>query len=267
MATIPPPDLADRFDAFLFDLDGVLYRGSEPIPRAPEAVAAVRRAGKAVVFVTNNSSRTSEEVAQKLRGMGIEARGNEVMTSALATAELLAERAGARAFVIGERGIREALLDAGLEIVDGDPERADLVIVGIDRTADYARLKRAALLVQRGAELVATNPDATFPAPDGLWPGAGALLAALVAATGAVPLVVGKPHPPLLRSALRRAGGGRPLVIGDRLDTDVAGATGLGWSSLLVLTGVTREEDLEASAIRPTYVARDLGVLAGAAGG
>jgi glycerol 3-phosphatase-2 len=254
-------DLLDRYDCFLFDLDGVLYRGTEAIPGAAEAVIAVREAERSVVFVTNNSSRTPDEVADLLHATGIAARPEEVMTSALATAELLRERAGERAFVIGERGIRDALAAVSIEVVDGDPDRADLVIVGLDRSAGYPRLKRACLLVQRGAELVATNPDRTFPAPDGLWPGAGALLAVVVAATDATPVVVGKPHAPLFQAALRRAGGRTPLVIGDRLDTDIAGAVGLRWDSLLVLTGVTREEDLTTSDIRPTYVEPDLGVL------
>ncbi len=253
--------LADRYDCFLFDLDGVLYRGDEAVPGAAEALAGLRRRGKRVAFLTNNSGRTPEAVAERLRRLGIDASPGEVVTSALATADLLAARGTRTAFVIGEEGVRRALADAGIEVRDGDPERVDVVVVGWDRAADYAKLRRAALLVQRGAGLVATNADPAYPAPDGLWPGAGALLAAVTTTTGAVPEVVGKPHAPLFLRALERVGDGRPLVVGDRLDTDIAGARALGWDALLVLTGVTDEARLMASEIRPTYVGRDLRVL------
>jgi HAD superfamily hydrolase (TIGR01457 family) len=258
-----PADLLGRYDCFLFDLDGVLYRGDEPIPEARGAVEAIRGAGRPIVFITNNSSRTPEDVATVLVGMGIDARPEEVMTSALATAEHLRDRVGERVFVVGELGVRKALTDAGLILLDGEPDAAELVVVGLDRSADYNRLKRACLLVERGASLVATNPDRTFPAPDGLWPGAGALLAVIVTATGSDAVVVGKPNAPLFEAARKLAGGAHPLVVGDRLDTDIAGAAVLGWASLLVLTGVSREEDLATSDVRPTYVARDLGFLSG----
>ncbi|MBI3647761.1 MAG: HAD hydrolase-like protein [Actinobacteria bacterium] len=179
----------------------------------------------------------------------------------MATAELLATRGVRSAFVIGEEGILVALADAGLTILDGTAEAADVVVVGWDRKMDYAKLARAALLVQRGAALVATNADASYPTGEGNLPGAGALLAAVVTTTGAVPEVVGKPHAPLLLAALARAGGGRPLLIGDRIDTDIEGATALGWDSLLVLTGVSTRRDLESARARPTYVGQDLSAL------
>ncbi len=254
--------LVDLYHCFLLDLDGVLYRGDEAVPGAADAVAGLRAAGRRVVFLTNNSARTPEEVATKLTGLGIAAEPHEVVTSALATADLLAEREGRSAFVVGERGIREALEGVGIAMMDGEPERADYVVVGWDRTADYAKLKTASLLVQRGAHLVATNADPAYPAPDGLlWPGAGALLGVITATTGARPEVVGKPHAPLFEAALRRAGGGRALVVGDRLGTDIAGAAALGLDSLLVLTGISGKDEIEASGIRPTFVGRDLSVL------
>jgi HAD superfamily hydrolase (TIGR01457 family) len=259
----PAAGLVNRYDAALFDLDGVLYRGPDTVAGAPEAVAEVRKRGVTVAFVTNNSSRTPEQVAEKLRGHGIEARTEEVVTSAMVTADLLAERSpGATAFVIGEAGIREALRGAGIELVGDGAERADFVVVGVDSGATYDRLRTAGLLVQRGASLVATNADASYPAPDGLWPGAGALLAVITATTGREPdEIVGKPHPPLLRAALERAGGRRPVVVGDRLDTDIDGAAAVGWDSLMVLTGVSTEADLLGAANLPTYLAPDLGVL------
>jgi HAD superfamily hydrolase (TIGR01457 family) len=253
--------LAERYDCLLFDLDGVLYRGDRAIEVAPPTMAELRRRGARVVFLTNNSSRTPEQVAGKLRSHDIEADPQEVVTSALATAELLAERGGGRAFVIGMDGVREALARAGIEVLDGEPEAADLVVVGFDGEATYERLKTASLLVQRGARLVATNADASFPAADGLWPGAGALLAVVTTTTGAEPEVVGKPFAPLFESALRRGGGGRPLVMGDRLDTDIVGAANLGWDTMLVLTGVSSRAEAEAGPVRPTVIARDVSAL------
>jgi HAD superfamily hydrolase (TIGR01457 family) len=253
--------LADRYDCLLFDLDGVLYRGDLAIEAAPPTMAEMRRHGIRVVFLTNNSSRTPQQVADKLQTHGIEADPREVVTSALATAELLAGRGGGRAFVIGMDGVRDALAGAGIEVLDGEPETADLVVVGFDGSATYDRLKTASLLVERGARLVATNADASFPAADGLWPGAGALLAVVTTTTGAEPEIVGKPFAPLFESALRRGGGGRPLVVGDRLDTDIEGAANLGWDTMLVLTGVSSRAEAEAGPVRPTVIAEDVSTL------
>lgn len=254
--------IVDRYDAFLFDLDGVLYRGTQPVPAAAEALTRLRTLDKGIAFVTNNSGRTPAAVVEHLRSVGVQADADEVETSALATAALLAGRGVGRAFVVGEAGLVEALTDAGVQVLTGEPTGADAVVVGWDRTADYAKLRTASVLVQRGAALIATNPDGSYPAADGTrWPGAGALLAAIEATTGVRAEVVGKPHAPLLLAALERAGGGRPLVVGDRLDTDVAGAAGLGWDSMLVLTGIARREDVAASIVRPTFVAEDLRAL------
>lgn len=253
--------LADAYDAFLFDLDGVLYRGSEVVPGAPESVARLRATGKRVAFVTNNSGRTPKAVATHLTGVGIRAEAEEVMTSALVTAERLAARGVSEAFVVGEEGILKALRDAGIAIAHSDAERTPVVVVGWDRQANYEKLRRASILVERGAALVATNADASYPSVDGNWPGAGALLAVIETTTGARAEVFGKPNAPIMQGALDRAGGGRPLVIGDRLDTDIAAAAGLGWDSLLVLTGISRLDDVAASPIAPTFVAEDLSVL------
>jgi HAD superfamily hydrolase (TIGR01457 family) len=255
--------LADPYDAILLDLDGVLYRGPEPIPGSPEAVERLRDAGKRLAFVTNNSSRTPEQVAERLDRIGIAADPGEVVTSALATATLLADRGTRSAFVIGEDGLRQALADVGIRVVDSPDGAVDAVVVGFDRRADYTMLKDAAVLVERGASLVASNPDPSFPAPGGEgWPGAGALLAAIEITSGVRGEVVGKPEGPLLRRALEQAGGGRPLVVGDRLDTDIAGAARLGWDSALVLTGSTRRDDVKESRWEPTFVVDALADLA-----
>jgi glycerol 3-phosphatase-2 len=253
--------LAGRYDAFLFDLDGVLYRADSPVEHAAEAVGELRGRDRAIVFMTNNSSRTPVQVVQKLERVGVHAEPDEVVTSALVAADVLRERQISEAFVIGEDGVLEALARAGIRVLDVDASRGESVVVGWDRGITYDKLRTAALLIQRGALLVATNADATYPAPDGLWPGAGSLLAAVVAATGAEPLVVGKPHPPLFEAACRRAGGGRPLVVGDRLDTDIEGARAVGLPSLLVLTGISTHEDALAGPVRPTYLGDDLRAL------
>lgn len=254
--------LASRYDVLLLDLDGVLYRGDEPVAHALETMAGLREAGIRVLFLTNNSSRTPEQVASKLEGLGIAAAPFEVVTSALATADLLAARGGGSVFAIGGEGVVRALAEAGLRVLDGEPDRADVVVVGIAEDLSYAQLRTACVLVRRGARLIATNADRTFPAPGGdEWPGAGALLAAIVTATGAEAEVVGKPFAPLFEAARRRAGASSPLVIGDRLDTDIAGAENLGWDSLLVLTGVSTRDELASSGVHPTYVAEDLRVL------
>jgi glycerol 3-phosphatase-2 len=254
--------IADGYDAFLFDLDGVLYRGPDPVPGAAAAVAKLRELGKGIAFVTNNSSRTPAAVAQHLVSVGVEASAEEVETSALATGLLLSGRGLRAAFVIGEDGLRAALATHGIASVDGEPSTVDVVVVGLDRGATYETLRIASILVERGASLVASNADGSFPAEDGMaWPGAGALLAAIETTTGVTAEVVGKPHVPIFHAALTRAGGGRALVIGDRLDTDIAGAHAAGWDSMLVLTGISTRADVRGATVAPTYVADDLGML------
>jgi len=247
--------LVDPYDAILLDLDGVLYRWPEPIPGAADAVATLRHVGKRVAFVTNNASRTPEEVAERLASVGVRAEPKEVVTSALATAAALSERGVRSAFVVGEGGLIVALQDRGIRVVDGSAEDVGAVVVGFDRRVTYTKLKDASVLVARGIPLIASNADASFPAPGGeAWPGAGALVAAIQTTTGATAELIGKPEAPLLELALDAAGGGRPLVVGDRLDTDVAGAARLGWDSVLVLTGSTRREDVGRSDWKPTFV-------------
>ena len=255
--------LLERYDGFLFDLDGVVYRGEDAVSNAPAVLEELRRRGCVVRYLTNNSSKTPQQVAGKLAGLGVPATPEEIVTSAVATAAMLRTEgfAGASAFVIGEQGVREALDHAGIRVVDGQPPRVDLVVIGWDRSADYDKLRRATLLVRAGARLVATNGDATYPAADGLWPGAGALLAAVTTATGATPTVVGKPARPMFRSAQESCGATHPLVVGDRLDTDIGGAVAMGWDSLLVLTGASRYRDLIGSPVLPTYLGADLRTL------
>jgi HAD superfamily hydrolase (TIGR01457 family) len=255
--------IADAYDAFLLDLDGVLYRGDRPIAGAPEAVRSLRSLGKRLAFVTNNSSRTPEAVVAHLAAVGIDAAPGEVETSALTTAATLRDRSVHRAAVIGEEGLRSALSSAGIELVPADAN-PDAVVLGWDRHVTYDDLRDASLAVQRGAALYASNDDVSYPAPDGYtWPGAGSILAALEVATGVEAEVFGKPNTPILLAALERAGGGRPLVVGDRLETDIDGAAHVGWDGALVLTGISTRADAAAAAHPPTYVLEELsGLLA-----
>lgn len=255
--------LLDRYDAFLIDLDGTLYRGDQAIPGAIETMHQLHVAGRGVAYVTNNSGHTPEEIADRLQGMGLEASPDEVVSSALATAAVLASRGVRSAFCVCGSGLKAALQDRGIEVLDTSASTAEVVVIGWDRTVDYEKLKVAGLLVQRGAALIASNGDVAFPAPDGLWPGAGAILAAVTATTGAQAEIIGKPYPALFKAALSVAGGTRPLVVGDRLDTDIEGAARLGWDTLLVLSGVTSEADLEESGggVKPTYVAPDISAI------
>jgi phosphoglycolate/pyridoxal phosphate phosphatase family enzyme len=259
------PSPADRFDAFLLDLDGVLYRGGDPVEGAPEAVDALRSRSKAVVFVTNNSWRTPAQVAAKLEGMGIQARPEEVVTSGQATAAQLRRDLGANgatAYVLGGEGVRSALADAGIDSADGEPDRVDVVVVGWDRDLTYDRLRTATVLIGRGAGLVATNADPSYPAPGGeLWPGAGAILAAVEAGSGRRATVVGKPQRPLFDLAVDRAGSRAALVVGDRIETDIVGAANAGLDSALVLTGASTPADLLVADALPTMVVADLGEL------
>jgi 4-nitrophenyl phosphatase len=256
--------LVDGYAGILLDLDGVLYRGDDAVPGAPETVEELRGRGRRVGFLTNNSARTPRQVADRLSGMGIAAAADEVVTSAQATAVLLHREAtgrteGATAFVIGKDGIREALTDAGVRILDGDAERATYVVIGWDSDVSYDSLRRASVLVGAGAQLVATNADASYPAPGGeLWPGAGAILAAVETATGVRATVAGKPYRPLFETAMERLGTTDVLMVGDRIETDVLGAADAGIDSALVLSGVSTASDLLDHDVLPVAVLRDV---------
>jgi len=214
--------------------------------------------GKDIAFVTNNSSRTPDDVVSHLASVGVVAAPEEVETSALTTAATLHELGARTAFVIGEHGLLTALEREGIDRVAPD-EPADAVVIGWDRGLTYDKLCAATAAVQRGAGLYASNDDVTYPGPDGVtWPGTGATVRALEAATGLRATVFGKPNAPILEAARARAGGGRPLVIGDRVETDIEGARRLRWDSMLVLTGISTRDDLRAAGIAPTYVVEDL---------
>jgi HAD superfamily hydrolase (TIGR01450 family) len=255
--------LADRYRAVLLDLDGVLYRGDRTVPGAPDVVAEVRGSGATVVFLTNNSARTPDQVAAKLRTHGIQAAPGEVVTSALPAARLVAANGAVpTAYVIGQDGVRTALAATGVEVVEGAPDRADAVVIGWDGDVGYEQLRVATVLVRKGARLVATNDDASYPAPGGeLWPGAGAILAAVETASGVRATVVGKPHRPLFDEALGLAGTRDAVMVGDRVETDVVGAVEAGIDAVLVLSGASTRSDLLDHDRLPVAVGADLGLL------
>lgn len=252
-------------DGLVCDLDGVLYRGDEPVEGSARAIAALKERGVRVVFATNNSRSTVQSYVEKLARMDVDASPQEILTSAVVTAEVLALRGarGRRAAVVGGDGLRAALESAGI-IVDDDPGApADLVVVGWDPGFDYPAMRRASMAVRAGAALVATNDDAAFPAPGGrLWPGAGALLASIEVASGARAEVMGKPHRPMMEAAARRLAGARRIaLVGDRPETDLAGAESMGWAAILVLSGVTTREQAAALDPQPDLVLDSLADL------
>ncbi|MGW4502766.1 HAD-IIA family hydrolase [Micromonospora sp. NPDC004336] len=258
--------LVDGYALVVFDLDGVIYLIDRPIPGAVEAVGRLHAEGRAVAYATNNASRRSSEVAHLLTGMGVPARPEEVLTSAAAAAELLRDQlpAGAAVLVVGAEALRAEVRAAGLTPVSRADESPVAVVQGYGPQVGWVDLAEASVAVRGGATWVATNTDRTLPSGRGPLPGNGALVAALRTALGRDPdVVVGKPEPALFATAARRAGEGRALVVGDRLDTDIEGARRAGLDSLLVLTGVSDVAELLAAAPqrRPTYVSMDLAGL------
>jgi glycerol-1-phosphatase len=259
-------DLAGGYDLVVFDLDGVVYLIDKPIPGAVEAVERLRARDTAVAYATNNASRRAPEVAALLTGMGVPAEPAEVLTSAGAAAAVLAEKfpAGAKVLVVGADALRDEVRDAGLTPVTAFDDEPVAVVQGFGPDVGWRLLTEASLAVRAGATWVATNTDRTLPSPRGPLPGNGSLVAVLRTALGREPdLVVGKPEPGLFTTAASLSHAERPLVVGDRLDTDIQGAVTAGMNSLLVLTGVSSPGDLLAAdpARRPTFVAADLSGL------
>ena len=254
--------LAELYDTALLDLDGVVYRGVDAVPHAVSSLIAAAKAGMRLAYVTNNASRTPEAVAEHLRELGLPVGAQDVVTAAQAVARLIAEQvpAGAAVLVIGGDGLRQALLGHGLKIVSSADDDPAAVVQGYRPNTSWQDLAEAAYAVQRGVPWFAANTDRTMPTARGIAPGNGALVGAVAAATGTWPTVAGKPEPALHRETMLRTQARRPLVVGDRLDTDIEGANRAGVDSLLVLTGVTRLEQLRDAPKKqqPTYVAQDL---------
>lgn len=256
--------LCVAYDLAMLDLDGVVYIGGHAVPGAPAHLEQARARGQRLAFITNNASRPPGVVAEHLSDLGVPARATDVVTSAQAAARLLRERlgAGGRVVALGAEGLHEALREEELEAVAVDAE-ADAVTTGYGPEVVWRDLMRAAVRIRDGLWWVASNTDMSIPTPYGTAPGHGVLVDMLQRFTGVDPVVAGKPARPLLDEAVRRVGGDRPLMVGDRLDTDILGARHAGLDSLLVLTGVTGLSELAAApeGMRPSYLARDLAGL------
>lgn len=260
--------LVDPYDLVIFDLDGVIYLIDKPIAGAARTVDRLRADGTAIAFATNNASRRAADVAALLSGMGVAATPGEVLTSAGASAALLAERlpAGAPVLVVGADALRAEVRDAGLAPVATFEDKPAAVVQGYGPDVGWRILAEAALSIRAGAYWMATNADRTLPSTRGPLPGNGSLVAVLRTALEREPdIVVGKPQPALFTAAAAQAGARRPIVVGDRLDTDIEGAVGAGMDSLLVLSGISGPAELLAAPPprRPTYVAADATALFG----
>ena len=257
--------LADQFDGFLVDLDGVVWEGSEFIPEAVEVLRELLAAGKEVVFVTNNSVRPPQAYAERLRGAGVPIADSRLITGGVTTARLAAQRvgAGATAFVIGAPGFKETVAEAGLTVVDGEAaQEADAVLVSAHREFDYAELWTATRALQGGASLFGTSRDPTLPMPGGAWPGTGATLAAVETASGKTAETGGKPEPYLFDEARALIPDAeRVAMVGDRIASDIVGAQRAGLPAILVLSGACTREDAAAAEPPPDYVLDDLGGL------
>jgi glycerol-1-phosphatase len=257
--------LADSFDGFLIDLDGVVWEGREFLPGAVEALRDLSAASKKIVFVTNNSVRPPEAYAARLRGARIPVADDHVITGGVATARLAAEHvgSGATVFVIGAPGFKEIVAATGLKLVNGDAaEAAEAVVVSAHREFDYAELLTATRALQNGAALFATSRDPTLPMPGGAWPGTGAILAAIETASGATAEIGGKPEPHLFELARERLGGAeRVAMVGDRVSSDIVGGQRAGLETILVLSGATSRKEAERAEPCPDHTIDDLGGL------
>lgn len=257
--------LWDSYDVAMLDLDGVVYIGPDAVPGAREHLGKASAAGMHLAYITNNAARSPAAVAAHLNRLGIPVRPPDVVTSAQAAARMLAERLpeGAPVYVIGGAGLFEALEERSLRPVQSIADEPVAVVSGYHRELTWGTVIDGAILVRRGLPWVASNTDMTVPTSEGPGPGNGVLVDVVARFADREPLVAGKPKPPLFEETLRRVGGERPLVVGDRLDTDIAGAVCTGYDSLLVMTGVTALKELVGARPeeRPSYLGADLGAL------
>ena len=249
--------------AVLFDMDGVIYRGEQPLPAVNELLSFLEQRGVAYACITNNAGRTPEQVAAKVQGMGLAIPADHIVTSAMATNLYLRSvaPAGTTIYTIGMEGLTEQLFaDDYFVPVDVNPQ---YVVVGVDFDLTYAKLRAACLAIRAGATFIGTNPDRTYPAEDGIVPGAGSILAALTAATDQPPLIIGKPAPAMFEAALALLGA-QPtttLMVGDRYDTDILGGAEAGLQTAMVLTGVSDRAEAERGPRPPDLLVTNLAEL------
>ncbi|MDR3633836.1 MAG: HAD-IIA family hydrolase [Isosphaeraceae bacterium] len=245
--------------SYVVDMDGVVYHGHRLIPGALDFVERLRTGGHRFLFLTNNSQWTPRDLRHRLLQIGIEVEETAFHTAALATAEFLhQQRAGGTAYVIGGAGLTNALYGVGYTLTERNP---DYVVVGDTRSYDYEKIERAVRLILGGARFIATNLDVTGPSEEGVQPACGALVAPIELATGRKPYFIGKPNPLMMRTALRKLGAhsAEAFMVGDRMDTDILAGTEAGMRTILVLSGVSTRETIEAFPFRPTLVFEDVG--------
>ena len=259
MTNADDTDKLRSIENLIIDMDGVLYRGDEPIPGAKEFFAFLRARSIGFILATNNSTRTAQQYVDKLAQMGVEVTLSEILTSSQAVAMYLQTLAPPRTnvYVIGEEGLETAVREKGY-IISGDG--AEFVVVGMDRRLTYEKLKVATLLIRGGARFIGSNPDTTLPTEEGFIPGNGAMLAALEASTGVAPTIVGKPERTIFDLALAKMGSSQEdtAIVGDRLDTDILGGYNAGLTTILVLSGATTRQDVDSAPVKPDLVFEDI---------
>lgn len=255
--------------ALILDMDGVLWRGDQPIGDLPAIFNEIKQRGLQFMMATNNATLTIEQYREKLRRFGVEVQASQIINSAAAAAYYLSRQQPKRGpvFIIGETGLRQAMIDQGFTVTEdltkNGIEKPLAVVVGLDRHLTYEKLKHATVLIRSGVPFIGTNPDRTIPVPDGLNPGAGSILAALQAATDVEPILIGKPKPVMYQAALEwmQVSPENTLVVGDRLETDIAGAQEIGCRTGLVLSGVATRDQAEQWSPKPDFIAPDLSSL------
>ena len=260
--------IPSHIKALILDMDGVIWKADAPIGDLAEIFARIQARGLKYVFATNNGTKTPEQYAQRLAGFGVNAEPWQVVTSSLGVAHMLAQKfpPGAKIFMIGEAGIHQALTEKGFEILSvDDAPSAEIVVIGLDRGIDFAKMLEATLLVRRGIPFYATNPDKTFPTPRGEIPGAGAWISVITTATNVQPIYAGKPYPFMMELSLEMLGtkNKETLVVGDRLETDIAAGQAVSCPTALVLSGVSTREQANAWLPKIDIIVDDLKTLIG----
>ena len=261
------PDWIQDLCGIILDMDGVLWKEDQPLGDLPAAFGMIRKQGWQIMGMTNNSTRTPDHYLDRLRKFGVELQPGQVINSSEATAHYLYDRfpEGGAVFMIGEEGLRTALEQKGFKSYQTEvPETEPVAVVaGMDRELTYLKIETAARYIRGGSLFIGTNPDKTYPTPEGLSPGAGVVLAAVEAASGQAPLVMGKPHKRMYQTVLERMGcePARVLVVGDRLETDILGAQEIGCKSALVLSGISSREDVREWSPQPDMIAENINRL------
>jgi len=255
-----------KIRGLILDMDGVLWHDKEPIGNLPEIYDMISEMGLKVTFATNNATKNIDELLHKLANFGVNAQAEQIVTSATAALSYIARHypPSSRIYVVGTDSLREQVRDKGFKVLDdAKPTSADIVLVALDTDINYRKLANAGLLIRAGAQFIATNTDTTYPTPHGLLPGAGTLVAAVAAASGQEPIVIGKPQPTLFNLAMEIMGT-RPdetLCVGDRLETDILGGQNAGCMTAFVLSGASTLKQAQAWQPQPTIIAKDLSSL------